>query len=302
VPRKSAPLLLLLFVALGVGWLLFRPIPHSGRVVRHLPTDVIPPITRYTGTPAARQPAASAAPTVSASPTLSASPAPRTPAPAEHARVALIIDDCGQWPTIERGFLALPIALTLSVLPHVRYTATIAQEAHAAGKGVMLHLPMETLSGLDPGPGTIATSMDDDQVAAQVEDDLDQVPLASGVNNHEGSKASADARVMRVVMQVLSRHHDLFFIDSRTSAASVAANVAGESGIRAASRAVFLDNRADLAYTESQLREAAAIATRSGSAIAIGHPRETTLAAVRALIPEFRAQGIAFVLAGSLAR
>ncbi len=164
----------------------------------------------------------------------------------------------------------------------------------------MLHLPMEPISEVDPGPGEVKTSMTDAQVTAMVQDDLAQVPLAQGVNNHEGSKASADPRVMHDVMSVLAEHGELFFIDSRTSAQSVGADQARSSDVPEASRDVFLDNRADVAYTEAQLREAAAIAKRTGSAIAIGHPRPTTLEAVREMIPELQAQGIQFVLAGSL--
>ncbi|MDP9024683.1 MAG: divergent polysaccharide deacetylase family protein, partial [Candidatus Eremiobacteraeota bacterium] len=215
-------------------------------------------------------------------------------------KLALIIDDCGQWLETERGFVALPVPLTLSVLPGVRYNATIAREASDAGKGVMLHLPMETLSGMNPGPGKVTTAMTDEEIARQVESDLAQVPLASGVNNHEGSKASADPRVMRDVLGVIARHGHLFFIDSKTNAASIGEQTASQAGVPTAARDVFLDNKDDVAYSESQLREAAAIAKRSGSAIAIGHPRPTTLAAVRALIPELQADGIEFVLAQTL--
>lgn len=227
---------------------------------------------------------------------------PRAPTSANPAgpRLALIVDDCGQWIDTERGFLALDIPVTLSVLPDVHYTATIAREAAGAGKGVMLHLPMETVSGLDPGPGKVTTEMSDAQIDSQVEDDLSQVPLARGVNNHEGSKGSADQRVMRDVIGVLAKHGDLFFVDSRTSAASVGEETAKAEGVPTAGRDVFLDNQASVAYTEAQLRAAAEIAKRTGSAIAIGHPRPTTLAAVRALIPELQASGIQFVLAQDL--
>jgi polysaccharide deacetylase 2 family uncharacterized protein YibQ len=184
-------------------------------------------------------------------------------------------------------------------LPHVRYGGKIAREAAQAGKGVMLHLPMETLSGLYPGPGEITTTMSDAEIVAQVQDDLAQVPLANGVNNHEGSKASADPRVMRDVIGVLAQH-GLFFIDSRTNAASVGESTARDLGVPTAARDVFLDNRADVAYSEAQLLQAAAIARKEGSAIAIGHPRPTTLAAVAALLPQLRASGIRFVLASEL--
>src|SRR5438270_12441806 len=122
------------------------------------------------------------------------------------AQVALIIDDCGQWLDMERGVIALPIPVTLAVLPHVHYSKLIAQEASDAGKGVMLHLPMEPVSRAYPGPGEIKTDMNDDAIVAQAEDDVAQVPLAKGVNNHEGSAASADERVMRDVMGVVKNH------------------------------------------------------------------------------------------------
>ncbi len=214
-------------------------------------------------------------------------------------KLALIIDDCGQWPATERGFIALPVTLTLSVLPDVRFNHTIEREAVDGNKGVMLHLPMETLSGLNPGPGKITTEMGDSAIAAQVEHDLEDVGLARGVNNHEGSRATADRRVMNDLMTVLA-HRDRFFIDSRTNRASVAEAIASERGVATAGRDVFLDNRADVAYTEGQLRLAVQIAQRDGSAIAIGHPRPTTLQAVRAMIPELQADGIRFVLAADL--
>ena len=216
-------------------------------------------------------------------------------------RVAIIIDDCGQWPAIERGYIALPIALTLSVMPHVRYTAEIAQAAAAAGKGVMLHLPMEPLSHINPGAGKITTTMSDAQIIAQTNDDLAQVPLAKGVNNHEGSAASADPRVMRDVIAVI-KDHGLFFIDSMTSAASVGAQTASAGGVPTASRDVFLDNREDVAYTESMLEQAVRVAKRHGSAIAIGHPRATTLAALTQFYPKMQGEGVRFVLASELVR
>jgi uncharacterized protein len=264
-------------------------------------------------TPATAAPIATEAPSTavaSAPPLAEPSEAPEatTPAPGTSAtpragapRLAIIIDDCGQWPDTEHGFIALPAALTLSVLPHVRYGTQIARDADAAGKGVMLHLPMEPLSGADPGPGRITVAMNDDAIAAQVRDDLASVPLAAGVNNHEGSRATADDRVMRAVAAVLAERH-LFFIDSRTGSASVAERDTSAAGIPTAGRDVFLDNVADVGATEAQLRRAAQLAKSQGSAIAIGHPRPTTLIAVRILLPELERDGIQLVLARDLVR
>lgn len=229
-------------------------------------------------------------------------PLPSAPAHAQasgNAKLAIIIDDCGQWRDTELALIALPIPLTMSILPRTPYSGEIAKAATDAGKGVMLHLPMQPVSHLDPGPGKITTDMSDAQIAATVRDDLAHVPLARGVNNHEGSKATADERVMRDVAAVLA-DENRFFIDSKTSGDSVAEKAAGDAGIATAGRDVFLDNRADVAATEASLRQAAQLAKADGTAIAIGHPKPTTLAAIRNLYPELQADGITFVLAEDL--
>ncbi len=296
-----APLVLVALVLLAlVAWAIY-PRTHHAPVRNH-------PIAMITPSPsplaATATPAVSPAASPASSPTASAVPA-ISPAPAESPKIsggvqlAIIIDDCGQWLDTEQQLIALPIPLTVSVLPHVRYTERIAQEAQDAGKGVMLHLPMEPLSHIYPGPGEIKDAMTDEQVTAQTEDDVAQVPLAKGVNNHEGSEASADDRVMKDVMAVM-KAHSLFFVDSRTNSKSVGQAIAQDDGVPNAKRDVFLDNQASVAYTESMLEHAVDIAKRNGSAIAIGHPKPTTLAAIRDLYPKLQAEGVQFVLAQSL--
>jgi len=298
-------LLVALGVLVGAVALIVRgdATPHPARVAQYVPpTAAAEP--KATFTPILREP--TPAPPTIATPESVATGTPKAEATSSPAaassggpRLAIIIDDCGQWPDTEHGFIALPVALTMSVLPHVRYGTQIARDAQAAGKGIMLHLPMEPISGIDPGPGRITTKMDDAAITAQVRDDIASVPLATGVNNHEGSRATADDRVMRDVAAVLAADH-LFFIDSLTSGSSIAARDARAAGIATASRDVFLDNVADVDATEAQLRHAAEVAKTNGSAIAIGHPRPTTLTAVRALLPELQRDGITLVFARDL--
>jgi polysaccharide deacetylase 2 family uncharacterized protein YibQ len=264
------------------------------------PTATAVPSAALAGTPA---PPKVLAPVTGGSPEAGAPPPePSTPAPAQPGgapRLAIIIDDCGQWLTTERAFVALPFPVTLSVLPHVAYGTTIAREATAAGKGVMLHLPMETMSGQYPGPGTITTTMNDAAIQAAVSGDLAELPEAMGVNNHEGSRATADARVMTAVAGVLAKD-GRFFIDSRTTKYSVAEEIAHAHGVLVARRNVFLDDVDTVDAVEAALRGAATYARENGSAIAIGHPREATLEAVRRLEPELAAAGIQFTLASNL--
>jgi polysaccharide deacetylase 2 family uncharacterized protein YibQ len=306
--RRSALPIIALVIAVGVlaaaVALIVRgdTTPRPARVARHVPQTVVAE-PRATVVPEVR--VAASAPSLVATPESVATAGPKAeatstpPASSGGPRLAIIIDDCGQWPDTEHGFIALPVALTMSVLPHVRYGTQIARDAQAAGKGIMLHLPMEPVSGIDPGPGRITTKMDDAAITAQVRDDIASVPLATGVNNHEGSRATADDRVMRDVAAVLAADH-LFFIDSLTSGSSIAQRDARAAGIATASRDVFLDNVADVDATEAQLRHAAQVAKTNGTAIAIGHPRPTTLAAVRALLPELQRDGITFVFARDL--
>jgi polysaccharide deacetylase 2 family uncharacterized protein YibQ len=302
---NPAPLFIIALLILAVvAWSIY-PRAHRAHQSRHVPIAVVTEAaspeasTAPAASPEPSQPPASPAATAAASP--AASPASAASPAAGGAQLAIIIDDCGQWVDTERALIGLPIPITMSVLPHVRYTAQIAQEAADAGKGVMLHLPMEPLSHAYPGPGEIKDAMTDDEVTKQTEDDVAQVPLAKGANNHEGSEASADDRVMKDVIAVL-KAHNLFFVDSRTNAKTVGQTVAREDGVANSKRDVFLDNEASVAYTESMLERAASIAKRNGSAIAIGHPKPTTLAAIRALYPKLQADGITFVLAQSLVR
>ncbi len=306
-------------VALGViaGGLLARCTSRSTHSTAHHRAAVQTPLATATpvevSTPESvlESPTPSPRPVASAvaSPAVGASVGPETPVPLPSARphaiasggarLAIIIDDCGQWRETELALIALPIPITMSILPRTPYSGEIAKAASDAGKGVMLHLPMQPVSHLDPGPGKITTDMTDSEIAATVRDDLAHVPLARGVNNHEGSKATANERVMRDVATVLA-DENRFFIDSKTAGDSVAEKVARDAGIAVAGRDVFLDNRADVAATEASLREAVADAKANGSAIAIGHPKPTTLAAIRNLYPELQADGVTFVLAEDL--
>jgi len=160
---------------------------------------------------------------------------------------------------------------------------------------------MQTISGRYPGPGTITVKMDDAAIRSEVAGDLAELPEARGVNNHEGSLATANRRVMGDIADVLVRENR-FWIDSKTSAASIAASVTRDRGIPTASRDVFLDDVDSEAAVEAQLRAAAARAREDGSAIAIGHPRPATLLAVRTLGPELMAGGIDLTLASDLVR
>jgi polysaccharide deacetylase 2 family uncharacterized protein YibQ len=309
-------LILIGFGCIAVAAALWLWSPDSApQTAQATPPPTAPPdIPARRGPLPTAAPLATAPPPASAPPQVAATPVPGTPspvgllatsapvtshAPSKGARLAIIIDDCGQWPVTERAFVALPFPVTLSVLPHVRFGSAIARDASAAGQGVMLHLPMQTISGEYPGPGTITTTMSDAAIRNEVASDLAELPQARGVNNHEGSLATQDARVMGDIADVLAQD-GRYFIDSRTSSASVGESVAHERGVLTASRSVFLDNVDSQPAVEARLLEAISDARATGSAIAIGHPRPATLAAVRAVAPRAAADGVELTLASAL--
>lgn len=211
-------------------------------------------------------------------------------------RAAIVIDDLGQDLQAAKKLLALPFPLTFSVLPKLRYSTETAEEAHRAGREVMLHLPMEPQPGehASPGDGEIRTGMSPEEVERVLGTDLETVPYAVGVNNHMGSRATTQFPLMAMVMDALGERR-LYFVDSRTTASSVALDAARRHGLRAFYRSVFLDDTEAVAYTLGQLREFRRLVELQGVALAIGHPHPTTIEALAQFLPELARDGIVLV-------
>ena len=217
-------------------------------------------------------------------------------------RLAIIIDDLGRDLAPAEALLKSPYPLTLSILPNQPHSAEIADAAFRRGDQVMLHLPME-FEGNAAKPETVELRVgmgagDVDRLLSQM---LEAVPHAVGMNNHEGSRATADPVLMGDVMAVL-RQRNLFFIDSRTTAATVAYDAARQAGVRAASRNVFLDDVETRGAILRQIELAERDASKEGSAIAIGHPHSTTIAALAQALPQLKSRGVRLVFASALVR
>ena len=215
-------------------------------------------------------------------------------------RLAIIIDDLGYDRSAADAVLALGFPLTVSVLPHLPLSGELAEEAQRRGDQVLLHLPMESeADGAKPEDIELRVGMSAAQVDATLAGMLETVPYAAGVNNHQGSRATADPALMRALMPAL-RQRGLFFVDSRTDAKTVAYDMAERAGVPAASRKVFLDDTASRAAILKQLDLAARDAQRDGFTIAIGHPRPATIAALAEGVPPLEARGIRLVFASEL--
>jgi polysaccharide deacetylase 2 family uncharacterized protein YibQ len=219
--------------------------------------------------------------------------------PASHARLAIIIDDLGNDREAAEKLFQLPFPLTVSVLPHLQHSAEISEEASRRGYQVMLHIPIEAPTGAKSENIELRPGMGSEQVTNLVQQMLETVPQAEGANNHQGSVGTSDAALMDEIMPAL-RERDLYFVDSRTTAATVAFTAARRAHVRTASRDVFLDDDENVTAIHHQLELAVQDAKVHGSAIAIGHPHPTTLQALSEDLPKLQREGIALVFASQI--
>jgi uncharacterized protein len=211
--------------------------------------------------------------------------------------VAIVIDDLGQDLKPAQELLALQDRVTLAVLPGLPQSRKIAELAKKQGREVLVHLPMEAKgrTGRRPAPGMLRSDMTPMEFLAAVNDDLDSVPGAAGINNHEGSALTENREAMNFLMAEL-KTRNLFLLDSMTTPKSTAYAVAREFGLKSAKRDVFLDNESNKpSAIRKQFAELARIAKENGKAIGIGHPHPSTLAELEHWLPQAAEQGIEVV-------
>ena len=212
-------------------------------------------------------------------------------------KMAIILDDWGKNRKLLDTAIAIDRPLTLAVIPRLAYSGEIAKRAKLNGLGVMIHMPMQPFNPKAPmEPHTIRTTSTDGEILQYLHEAFESVPNAEGMNNHQGSAATSDERVMRLVIKELKKRN-LFFIDSNTTKTTVAPQVSEEEGILFASRDVFIDNDADVELIKNQLRKAKIVALKTGKVFVIGHDKELTLQAIQSMIPEIEKSGVRLVLA-----
>lgn len=206
------------------------------------------------------------------------------------AYLSLVIDDLGQTPARDSRALALPGPVTLAVMPDTLHAAQFAREAHNAGKTVIVHMPMDPAGG----PFAWAPNMPEGQLLERLNAAFKAVPFAAGLNNHEGSRMTADAGPMALLANELQRRR-LFLLDSRTSAATQAALQAQAIGLASVSRDVFLDDVRTPEAIAEQLQKAIALAHKQGSVVVIGHPYPQTLSVLEDALPGLRDKGVQMI-------
>ncbi|CAM3654249.1 hypothetical protein CCOS865_05338 [Pseudomonas reidholzensis] len=210
-------------------------------------------------------------------------------APAK-AYMSIIIDDLGQSSERDSRTLALPGPVTLAIMPDTPHATDFARQAHKAGSTVILHMPMDPATG----PYAWHPELTLTELASRLDAALAKVPYAAGINNHMGSRMTAQREPMAWLMAELQRRH-LFFVDSRTSAATVAAAKAQALDLAHVSRDVFLDDVRTRDAIQAQLQQGVELARRQGSAVLIGHPYPETLDVLEREMPRLKSQGIELI-------
>jgi len=218
--------------------------------------------------------------------------AAKSPVTVDLPMVALVIDDLGIDRRRSEKVLALPTPLTLAFLPYARKLEDITTRARSVGHELMVHVSMEPSSeAADPGPNVLKTGMVPEELKERIDWALSQFKGYVGINNHMGSRFTADIDGMTVVMAEL-KQRGLLFLDSRTAGGTVGGRLASEAGVPFAERNVFLDNINEEAAVEEQLGQLERTARKNGWAIGIGHPKDATIAVLSRWIPKMEERGV----------
>lgn len=211
-------------------------------------------------------------------------------------KVAIIIDDCGYDMASVRTLLDTGLPFSYAILPNKAYSSDVLEMVKNKGRVPMLHLPMEPMDAgaMSEGANTIRVGLPANEKLALTRKAVNSLPGILGVNNHQGSRATSDRATMQIVLKEM-RSQGLFFVDSRTTSASVARDMARSMGVATARNDIFLDNSSDVEAIRAQIYKAFALAEKNGSAVAICHARANTAKCWQKYAAEFKKTGITFV-------
>ena len=209
--------------------------------------------------------------------------------------IAIVLDDLGVNQLLTEQAIGLPPPLTLALIPYGKNLQRHAAAARRRGHELLVHLPMEPIdAGKNPGKNALLTSLSSVQLQNRVSWNLSQFNGFVGINNHMGSKFTAWYPGMRIVMRALKRR-GLLFLDSRTTTKTRGQFLAMKMGVPHAVRDIFLDNKVEKKAIQKQLSQLEVLAKKNGTAVGIGHPYDTTIAALRAWIPAAKERGFVFI-------
>ena len=220
---------------------------------------------------------------------------PEKPTPIMRGVIGIVIDDFGyRNDEISDGFLELDARLTYAIIPGHRYSTSFGEKAVESGYEVIVHMTMEN-TGKTYGEEefVLMTAMDNETIQRRLNNAIEEIPTAIGMNNHQGSKASADQNIMSNVAKVM-KERGLFFLDSRTTIETIGETTMEIFGVPTARRNIFLDNEDDEEKIEKQLMKLVKRSEEVGSAIGIGHVKPKTLNVLSDQIPKLKKKGYKF--------
>ena len=307
--RLAALVILLLIIGIVAGYYFFSQSRRTAMTPLKTEFSHVKPSIPAASTPKADIPEPPVIPSPhkeqSDYPPPTATPQTEKPGSAETAsgRLAIIIDDMGNSLSEARSLAAIKVPLTFSIIPGLRVDKEVAAYAATNDIETMIHVPMQSKGwpARRLEANGLLVAMNAEELQERVSGFIQQFPGAVGVNNHMGSEFTEQEEKMVAVLQVLKKSN-LFFIDSVTSPESAGLRVAQRLGIRSARRNVFLDNEQERNYILGQLNQAARLARKNGSAIAICHPHPATIATLAAALPELAGQGVRLVPASQLVK
>jgi polysaccharide deacetylase 2 family uncharacterized protein YibQ len=215
--------------------------------------------------------------------------------------IALIIDDFGyRNDHISNGFLELPGKLTYAIIPGHDHSQLFSKKAYDAGYEVIVHMPMENIGKTYGEEEYVLMSyFQEDEIKERINKSFEHLPESIGLNNHQGSRGTADLRIMTLLAKEIKMNKK-FFIDSRTTRNSLAEETMRKYGVPTNARDVFLDNELDEEKINAQLLKLADVAERKGLAIGIGHVKPQTLSVLQKGIPDLQSKGFRFEFVSSL--
>jgi hypothetical protein len=209
-------------------------------------------------------------------------------------KIVLVIDDIGNHSLYRALLEALGNNVTYAVLPLLPYSQYFGELSTKTHAEVILHLPLDTIQDKIPGRGLIVGTMSKQDVLDMLDRDLASIPHRVGVNNHMGSRGTADREKMTIILKELKRR-GLFFLDSYTTPESVVSEVGRSVGLPVLTRGVFLDNVDSKSAIRKKVQKLKLLSREKGSAIGIGHYRKNTLEVLKSEIPKLKNEGFKII-------
>ena len=210
--------------------------------------------------------------------------------------IAILIDDMGVNSKMSNKVMAeIAKPITFSFLPYGNNIQKQVDKAKDFGHEIMLHLPWEPYSiSANPGPNSLKTEDTKEEILENLNKNLNAFSGYDGINNHMGSKFSRYRNGIELVMSEI-KERDLFFVDSMTDNKSIAGKIAKEYSVPTTHRNVFLDHIDSDEFVKHALQEVERIAEQEGTVVAIGHPKDATINALRKWLPDLEKRGFKVV-------